>query len=343
MSKQTVGQNAEPAATPVPAPPPRRRRQAKPARPANDDVGIRPDASLASAVEETTTAIYADVVRRSLPRRRFFNEMPDKGLFVVTAMIGFLTIVAMKISGWNADLVAGCAVGLMLIYGVVAYRMPVVRQRLDRLGDNFYYLGFIYTLASLSAALLELRVGTPIEALLGSFGIALFTTIVGVAGRVMFVQMRGEIDEVEAQVRRDLVAASEELRGQLALTLREFETLHTGIRQATRETLNESVESMKAQIEAIGGVAQTAAQQVRGAFEGQMALVKDVTSIVARTSGAIDDITAKISRMELPSERLEKQIASLSEEIERVVRRLRQVMERASQRRHWYWPFSSQG
>jgi hypothetical protein len=32
-------------------------------------------------------------------------------------------------------------------------------MRLDRLGDNFYYLGFIYTLASLTAALLQLRGG----------------------------------------------------------------------------------------------------------------------------------------------------------------------------------------
>ena len=48
-------------------------------------------------------------------------------------------------------------------------------------GDNFYYLGFIYTLASLSAALVELRTGINSTAILGAFGVALITTIVGIA------------------------------------------------------------------------------------------------------------------------------------------------------------------
>ena len=87
-------------------------------------------------------------------------------------------------------LVAGSAVALMVAYGLIAYRIPDVQIRLDRLGDNFYYLGFIFTLASMSAALIQLRAEPNIEAILGSFGIALITTIVGVAGRVLFTQMR---------------------------------------------------------------------------------------------------------------------------------------------------------
>lgn len=59
--------------------------------------------------------------------------------------------------------------------------IPAVSLRLDRLGDNFYYLGFIYTLASLSAALVELRTGINSTAILGAFGVALITTIVGIA------------------------------------------------------------------------------------------------------------------------------------------------------------------
>jgi hypothetical protein len=41
----------------------------------------------------------------------------------------------------------------------------------------------------------------------------------GVAGRVLFVQMRGELDDIEAKVRRDLAAASADLRAQLVLSL----------------------------------------------------------------------------------------------------------------------------
>ena len=131
--------------------------------------------------------------------------MPDKGLFGFIAVFGFVIIIALKLYGYHANLVAGTAVALMLGYGLIAYRMPQVQLRLDRLGDYFYYLGFIFTLESMSAALIQLgENANNIEAVLGSFGIALFTTIVGVAGRVMFVQLRSEIDEVEAEVRREL-------------------------------------------------------------------------------------------------------------------------------------------
>jgi hypothetical protein len=109
----------------------------------------------------------------------------------------------------------------MVAYGLIAYRIPDVQIRLDRLGDNFYYLGFIFTLASMSAALIQLRAEPNI----------LITTIVGVAGRVLFTQMRTEIDEVEAAIRRDIIQASNDLRAQLSLSLRDFETFHKSVQQ----------------------------------------------------------------------------------------------------------------
>src|SRR3954452_8970704 len=83
--------------------------------------------------------------QRTLPRRRFFSDMPDKGLFAMVAVFGFAGILVLKVRGFDADLVAGGAVILMLMYGFVAFQFRKVRLRPDRLGDNFYYLGFIYT------------------------------------------------------------------------------------------------------------------------------------------------------------------------------------------------------
>lgn len=195
-------------------------------------------AETAAAAMELPPPRVIPVIRPpgALPRRRFFSDMPDKGLFGLAAFIGFAAICALKVAGANADLVAVLAVALMVAYGMLAYRIPMVQMRLDRLGDNFYYLGFILTLASLSAALLQLRSGTEIDELLGSFGIALVTTIVGIAGRVMFVQLRGEIDDIEEQVRRDLAATSAELRAQLSASMREFETFRIGLLQTLNET-----------------------------------------------------------------------------------------------------------
>ena len=98
-----------------------------------------------------------DRAQRTLPRRRFFSDMPDKGLFAVVAVLGFAGILLLKVNGIDADMVAAGAVFLMIAYGFFAFQFRRVRLRPDRLGDNFYYLGFVYTLASLSAALLQLR------------------------------------------------------------------------------------------------------------------------------------------------------------------------------------------
>ena len=48
---------------------------------------------------------------RTLPRRKFFNDMPDKGLFAAVALIGFLGILFLKTNTFiSADLIArhGC-------------------------------------------------------------------------------------------------------------------------------------------------------------------------------------------------------------------------------------------
>jgi hypothetical protein len=217
-------------------------------------------------LDAPATVDRLDAAAANLPRRSFFSDMPDKGLFACAATLGFFGILLFKLDGFEANYVAAGAVALMLGYGGLAYRLPKVQMRIDRLGDNFYYLGFIYTLASLSAALIQLREGVAVETLLGSFGIALFTTIVGVAGRVIFVQMRGELDDVEERVRRDLLAASADLRSQLSLSLAEFETFQTAVAQAAANVREQSPELASAAIDRISRVAAQAARRIEEAL-----------------------------------------------------------------------------
>jgi hypothetical protein len=268
--------------------------------------------------------------------------MPDKGLFIAAAMFGFGTIVALKLVGYNADLVAAWAVVLMIAYGVFAYRFPLVRMRMDRLGDNFYYLGFIFTLASLSAALIQLRSNTAqFESLLGSFGIALITTIFGIALRVMFVQMRSEIDQIEEETRRDLLAASETLRAQLALTLRDFQVFQKGIHQAQTELLSGTAAISREQMQQVGSVAQGIAGVVKESLAANTAQAKSVQDAVLGAAKAIEELSRRVSTMSLPSEQLESQLAALSSQIDAMLASLRQVLQEiayeARRRRQGWW------
>jgi hypothetical protein len=268
--------------------------------------------------------------------------MADKGLFAAFALGGFLAIIFLKTEGiLPAKAIAGLSVLAMVLYGASAWRLPTIQMRPDRLGDNFYYLGFIYTLASLSATLLEIESTPHIEDLLGNFGIALATTVLGVAGRVLFVQMRGELDDVEARVRRDLASASADLRAQLVLSLREFETFRTGLFQSSSEAMNKLLAETQETIKK--ATAETATQIGAAASESRRQ-AELMSQMLIRVNQAINELPA-LTKLELPSERLEKQIASLASHIEALVIQLEAVTGAVRtrsgihRRRRWYWLF----
>ena len=275
----------------------------------------------------TTRAAPPDSVAaraRTLPRRRFVSDMPDKGLFALVAVVGFSAILGLKLYRVDPNIIAGFAVVAMVVYGAVAYRIPAVNLRLDRLGDNFYYLGFVYTLASMSAALIQLREGADLEALLGSFGIALLTTIVGVAGRVIFVQLRTELDDIEAAIRRELLESSNDLKAQLSLSLREFETFRTGVRQAASEARMGAEE----QINSISNVAAAAARRIRESFEVNGHHAEEMKEHVFELGKVVDHVGGNA--------------ANCGRELEQLLQRLDAVVtaiERRAGRRRWYWPF----
>jgi hypothetical protein len=208
-----------------------------------------------------------------------------------------------------------------------------VRLRLDRLGDNFYYLGFIYTLASLSAALVELRSGVNSSAILGAFGTALVTTIVGIAGRVIFVQMRSEIDTVEEEIRREIAEGSTQLKGQLSAALNDLDTFRTGVRQASAECLKENSHYAKANIHQISAVAQEVAAKISEAFAANHAVAQEAAAkiseafaanhseaqktleLVSKTSSAVARLINRIDTAELGTAKANiEQISSVAQQ-----------------------------
>ncbi len=262
-----------------------------------------------------------------LPRRVFVDAMPDKGLFGFVAVFGFALILTLKIYEYDSDIVAGLAVALMVAYGLVAYRMPEVHIRLDRLGDNFYYLGFIYTLASMSAALSQLRTASNIEPILGSFGIALITTIVGVAGRVMFAQMRSEIDDFEAIARRDLVQTSNDLRAQLHISLRDFETFQKMVLQVTDESVSRSDTVVAGQITKVGKAAQTVADEISSAFKRNQTPAESLIKAISDISSSVDEMTTRLAAVELPTDKINDQLKKIGDELENSINRVSSSLE----------------
>ena len=90
-------------------------------------------------------------------------------------------------NAWFAAMVAaGVVLALMIYYVLNEEDAP------EEEGDNVYYLGLLFTLVSLMFSLVELfgadtdavRSAENIRDLLKNFGIALTSTVVGIAGRI---------------------------------------------------------------------------------------------------------------------------------------------------------------
>ncbi|MCB1385340.1 MAG: hypothetical protein KDJ29_19980 [Hyphomicrobiales bacterium] len=261
---------------------------------------------------------------RKLVRRRWHtDQMPDKGLFAIIAFIGFAMIIALKIftalPSWIVAILAAC---VMFAYLVIALRMPKLVLRLDRLGDNFYYLGFIFTLASLSAALMQIQNSeSVVKAVLGSFGIALMTTIIGIAGRVVLVQMRGELDEIEQETRRSLVERSETLKDELSSLITDFSVLRTSISQMTQEAKELSTQAIDKRLDLVSQAAESAARRLDESFGSQLKNITEIDAALEQMRNRMGDAVSQMaSQMASQSEAERQAVRDLSLEAVSAIR-----------------------
>jgi hypothetical protein len=91
---------------------------------------------------------------------------------------------------WHWTMIA-LVVGLMIVYGVALWIRSKSAHAAEGDGETFYYLGFIYTLATLVATfapLLNASERPDVRHVLGLFGLGLSTTFVGLVGRIVFAQ-----------------------------------------------------------------------------------------------------------------------------------------------------------
>lgn len=125
-------------------------------------------------------------------------------LFFSFFIIGIASIIILKFIEfdfieleWYYVAIAPCIV--LAIYALVALMFLLMGaiQDNDQIGDNCYYLGFLYTLTSLAVSFFELDFdpfGTSFESsqtiakILPNFGIAVFSTIAGIFLRALYQQ-----------------------------------------------------------------------------------------------------------------------------------------------------------
>ncbi len=242
--------------------------------------------------EPVSSRIAASPVRPAEPNKRRMSETAEKITYFVALLAGSAFILLGKVSGWLAP-VPGAIAGFVFIVAYFAVSWASIRQRTmraDRLGDNCYYLGLVYTLASLIAALIQIEGGAEIAGLLGNFGVALVSTATGIIARLILIQFRSENDDVEDRARNDLAQTAQDMRASLLSSAEAFRTLLVGAQETFRisiehtranfedareitermkslevspQTLNEALKTTVTQLEAASGRLSEAGREIR--------------------------------------------------------------------------------
>jgi hypothetical protein len=257
-------------------------------------------------------------------------------LFVAFLVPGFLLIFFLKQFGVDAIVVAGIAAGSIVVYGVLAYFLPSVRVRPDRLGDNVYYMGFVFTLASMSAAILDLQSGANITALIGGFGIALFSTIVGVAGRVLLLQMRTEVEDIEELVRRDLIDQAGKLRGQLSAAVHDLEIFRLGVQHSLEQRLNEAFAaheaSLEQQLRKLDSLTEEVTENIQKSFRANETSSANLREAATESADALRALVKRFGQINPASDLIDKKLAGTMARVEKVIAEFERAATSAAER-----------
>jgi hypothetical protein len=295
-------------------------------------------------------------------RRGFYRDSADGLLFLFFAAVGVGSTVSVAYLGLQGISAEAFPVGALLAYAATSCIVKAFRLHPDRLGDNCYYMGFVFTLTALSTALVSVSRqsgdarGSMLEGLIGSFGIALASTIVGIFLRVLFMQFRREVEDVEQQIRNELQEAARALKDHLGEAVGDLENFRLRTRQVMEEQFDSQVSGFAATSEILAkhltatGAAHVAAAdrltagsedaaaklalaaehmtaQVLAAGTTQSEIAERLTQNVERVVGEVSRLVDRIDRIEVPSDLLTRQVEDARERINALASALEGAVE----------------
>lgn len=162
------------------------------------------------------------------------RDLTDRLLLLVAFLLGVFGTLALKYYEMHPLLVV-LFPGLVLFgYGLACHFSGRLALEPESIGDNCYYLGFLFTLASLAYTLYMLHgmgaLGGEdqaqfIPAAISGFGIALSSTIFGVFGRIFLMQLRPDLMVREREMRRDLAQSAGDFRRSAAEVSRDLKSV----------------------------------------------------------------------------------------------------------------------
>ncbi|WP_375699361.1 hypothetical protein [Pseudophaeobacter sp. TrK17] len=220
------------------------------------------------------------------------RENLDRAAFIIAFGVGIVGGIILKLAGAHPFLAAGFSAIVLVSYALVAWAGGRVKIEPEAIGDNCYYLGFLFTLASLSFTLYQMADpsttgGKPVDIpeVISGFGVALSSTIFGVFLRVLMMQMRPDFVAKDRAVRSDLNKSYGDFRKNLSGVLSQMKAFSTESIQYAAERDKRLRDSTESFVEDHQAALQAAADQLSKNIE---------TAFTEASQKAIGEITASM-------------------------------------------------
>jgi len=152
-------------------------------------------------------------------------------------------------------------IAFMIAYIVIGYykREQIISD--EKFADSCYYLGFIFTIASIIFALFDLKnIGTGLADIGIRFGAAMVSTCIGVAVRVALVNFRPNAEDALLNVEDTVVEVSRRLTNEFSHSFEELVDFRSKVMKTSKDT----VAGVKLQIEDMSNLHR---QQTEAFFE----------------------------------------------------------------------------
>jgi hypothetical protein len=243
--------------------------------------------------------------------------------FMVFVVAGSAYIIAAKLGGVGRVYVTLVPVLIMIGYALLIWLASGLRLRDDQAGDNLYYMGFLFTLTSLGVSLYQFNAEHAAEDIVQNFGIAIGSTITGIALRVIFNQMRQDPIEVERMMRLELADAARRVRRELDSTVVEFSYIRRSAQQAAADSFDHVAEKIdEIATRLLAGVADVASQSARPLQDAS----RRSADIIADASNMMSEALATTAgQLAADMENLSKSVVDISETINAVAMKLERL------------------
>jgi hypothetical protein len=245
-------------------------------------------------------------------------------LFFVVVAIGSAYIILSKLNDFGAFAVTAVPVLIMIAYALLLEGARLFRLRDDQSGDNLYYMGFLFTLTSLAVSLYQFSAAGSAEQIVQNFGIAIASTIAGIALRILFNQMRRDPVEVEAAARLELAEAARRVKRELEGTILEFNYLRRMAQQSVTDALDEMKEGIGAAGKPLEEASRKSGETLDNLNERMVRTLQAVSEqlvqegeLLSRSASsiveAIDATVTKLASLQAPEQIIESKLMPVIE------------------------------